>query len=99
MVVLQPAGGGGLSACLRHESRRLAEPAKTIHQFKVSAYNPFICESFRHIPYVDTLHFLRGSQKCFAGVSHNRSLIKSMKITLLLSGMQFVEFSTSVDAF
>ena len=99
MVVLQPAGGGGLSACLRHESRRLAEAAKTIHQFQVSAYNPFICESFRHIPYVDTLHFLRGSQKCFAGVSHNRSLIKSMKITLLLPGMQFVEFSTSVDAF
>ena len=34
-----------------------------------------------------------------AGVSHNRSLIKSMKITLLLSGMHFVEFSTAVDAF
>ena len=31
MVVLQPAGGGGLSACLRHESRRLPEAAKTIH--------------------------------------------------------------------
>ena len=76
MVVLQPAGGGGLSACLRHESRRLPEAAKTIHQCQVSASNPFICESFRHIPYVDTLHFLRGSQKCFAGVSHNRSLIK-----------------------
>ena len=99
MVVLQPAGGGGLSACLRHESRRLPEAAKTIHQCQVSASNPFICESFHHIPYLDTLHFLRGSQKCFAGVSHNRSLIKSMKITLLLSGMQFVEFSTSVDAF
>ena len=76
MVVLQPAGGGGLSACLRHESRRLAEAAKTIHQCQVSASNPFSCESFRHIPYVDTLHFLRGSQNCFAGVSHNRSLIK-----------------------
>ena len=99
MVVLQPAGGGGLSACLRHESRRLPEAAKTIHQCQVSASNPFICESFHHIPYVNTLHFLRGSQNCFAGVSHNRSLIKSMKITLLLSGMQFVEFSTSVDAF
>ena len=60
--------------------------------------NPFICKSFHHIPYVDTLHFLRGSQKCFADVSHNRSLIKSMEITLLLSGMKFVEFSTSVDA-
>ena len=99
MVVLQPAGGGGLSECLRHESRRVPEAAKAIHQCQVSASNPFICESFRHIPYVDTLHFLRGSQTCFAGVSHNRSLIKSMKITLLLSGMQFVEFSTSVDAF
>ena len=86
-------------ACLRHESRRLPEAAKTIHQCQVSASNPFICESFRHIPYVDTLHFLRGSHKCFAGVSRNRSLINSMKITLLLSGMQFVEFSTSVDAF
>ena len=75
------------------------KPPKTIHQCQVSASNPFICEIFRHIPYVDTLHFLRGSQKCFAGVSHNRSLIKSMKITLLLSGMQFVEFPTSVDAF
>ena len=96
MVVLQPAGGGGLSACLRRESRRLAEAAKTIHQCQVSASNPFSCESFRHIPYVDTLHFLRGSQNCFAGVSHNRSLIKSMKIILLLSGM-FV--STSVDTF
>ena len=77
----------------------LPEAAKTIHQCQVSASNPFICESFRDIPYVDTLHFLRGSQKYFAGVSHDRSLIKSMKITLLLSGMQFVEFSTSVDAF
>ena len=77
----------------------LQKAAKTIHQCQISASNPFICESFCHIPYVDTLHFLRGSQKCFAGVSHNRSLIKSMKITLLLSGMQFVEFSTSVDAF
>ena len=75
------------------------KPPKTIHQCQVSASNPFICEIFHHIPYVDTLHFLRGSQKCFAGVSHNRSLIKSMKITLLLSGMQLVEFSTSVDAF
>ena len=39
---------------------------------------------------VDTLHFVTDSQKCFAGVS---------PIALLLSGMQFVEFSTSVDAF
>ena len=73
LVVLQPARGGGLSACLRHESRRLPEAAKTIHQCQVSASNTFICESFLHIPNVDTLHFLRGSQKCFAGVSHNRS--------------------------
>ena len=99
MVVLQPAGGGGLSACLRHDSRRLPEAANTIHQCQISTSNPFIRESFRHIPYVDTLHFLRGSQKYFAGVYHNRSLIKSVKITLILSGMQFVEFSTSVDAF
>ena len=98
-MVLQPTRGGGLSACLRHESRRQPEAARTIHQCQVSASNPFICESFLHIPNVDTLHLLRGSQKCFAGVSHNRSLLKSMKITLLLYGIKFVEFSTSVDAF
>ena len=32
-------------------------------------------------------------------VSHNHYLTKSLQITLLLSGMQIVEFSASVDAF
>ena len=50
-------------------------------------------------PNVDTLHSFRGSQKCVAGVSPNCSLINSMKISLLLSGMQFVEFSTYCDEF
>ncbi len=100
LVVLQPARGGGISACLRHESRRLPAAAKTIHvSVKYQLTILSFVRAFIIIPYIDTLHFLRGSQKCFAGVSHNRSLIKSMKITLLLSGMQFIEFSTSVDAF
>ena len=37
-------------------------------------------------------------KKCFAGVSPNSSLTPSLKITLFLSGMQFVECSASVDA-
>ena len=37
--------------------------------------------------------------KCFAGVFPSRSLTKSLKITLLLSGMHFVKFSTYVDGF
>ena len=71
---------------------RRSEAAKTIPQCQVSASNPYICDSFLHIP-------KRRHLACFAGVSPNCSLIKSLKITLLLSGMQFVEFSTSVDAF
>ena len=50
-------------------------------------------------PKVDSLHFFRGSQKCFVCVSPNHYLTKSLQITLLLSGMQIVEFSASVDAF
>ena len=45
---------------------------------------------------VDTLHFVRGSQEMLCGYF---SYPKSLKITLLLSGMHLVKFSTDVDAF
>ena len=56
-------------------------------------------ESAKIIHQCQVLHFFRGSQKCFVCVSPNHYLTKSLQITLLLSGMQIVEFSASVDAF
>ena len=48
---------------------------------------------------VDTLHFVRGSQEMNYGCLPNRSWTQSLKITLIMSGMHFVKFSTYVDAF
>ena len=48
---------------------------------------------------VDTLHFVSFPRNAVRGVFPSRSLTNSLKITLLLSGMHFVKFSTYVDAF
>ena len=100
LVILQPARSQRLSAGLRHDSWRLPESAKIIHH-SVKYQLPILSlERASFIsPKVDSLHFFRGSQKCFVCVSHNHYLTKSLQITLLLSGMQIVEFSASVDAF
>ena len=101
LVILQPARSQRLSAGLRHDSWRLPESAKIIHQCQVLYQLPILSleRAFFISPKVDSLHFFRGSQKCFVCVSPNHYLTKSLQITLLLSGMQIVEFSASVDAF
>ena len=99
LVILQPARGQRLSAGLRHDSWRLPESAKINISVKYQLPILSLERAFFISPKVDSLHFFRGSQKCFVCVSPNHYLTKSLQITLLLSGMQIVEFSASVDAF
>ena len=99
LVVPQPPRSLGLSTCLRHDSRRLLEAAKTIPGATVSSIRSFHLGELSSYPQTSTPCIsLEVPRKCFAGVSPNSSLTTSLKYTLLLSGMQFVECSASVDA-
>ena len=102
LVVLPSVRSQGLSTGLSHDQWRLPEAAKTIPGTAVSSI------SFRSFHLGDLSLYLQTSspcislevpKKCFAGVFPNRSLTTSLNITLFLSGMPFVEFSTYVDAF
>ena len=101
LVVLQPARSLGLSTSLRHDSWRLLESAKTVPGTAVSSIS---CRSFHlgelsSYPQTSTTCIsLEAPKKCFAGVSPNSSLTKSLNITLLLSWMLFLECSASVDS-
>ena len=102
LVVLPPVRNQGLSASIRQDSWRMPEAAKTIPGTTVASI------SFRSLHLGELSSYPQTSppcislevpNKCFAGVFPNRSLTTSLKITLLLSGMHFVKFSTYVDAF
>ena len=95
LVVPQPALSLGLSTGLPHDSWRLLEGAKTIpdrYSTTVSSIRSFHFGELSSYPQTSTPSIsLEVPKKCVAGVSPNSSLTTSLKITLLLSGMQFVE--------
>ena len=102
LVVLPPVRSQGLSAGLRHDACRLPEAATTIPGTAVSSisFRSFHLGELSSYPQTSPPCIsLEVPMKCFAGVFPNRSLTTSLKITLLLSGMHFVKFSTYVDAF
>ena len=105
LVVLPPVRSQGLSF-RRSESRRM-DTARSCHnntQYRSVKYQlPIILPGRAFFIYSNFATFLsldlEVPKKCFAGVFPNRSLTTSLKITLLLSGMHFVKFSTYVDGF
>ena len=99
LVVPQPARSLGLSTGLRHDSWRLLGATKTIPGTTVSSIRSFHLGELSSYPQTSTPCIsLEVPKKCFAGVSPNSSLTTALKITLFLSGIQFVECSASVDA-
>ena len=97
LVVLPPVRSQGLSAGLSHDAWRLPEAATTIPGTAVSSI------SFRSFHLGELSSYPQTSPPCislevpkklFAGIFPNRALTTSLKITLLLSGMHFVKFST-----
>ena len=102
LVVLPPARSQGPVVGLSHDSWRLPEAAKTIPGTAVSSitFRSFHLGELSSYPHTSTPCIsLEVPKKCFAGIFPTRSLTKSLKITLLLSGVHLVKFSTDVDAF
>ena len=102
LVVLPPVRSRGLSAGLRHDSWTLPDAAKTVPGTAVSSISFLSFHLGELSSYPQTSPpciSLEVPKKCFASVFPNCSLTTSLKITLLLSGMPFVKFSTYVDAF
>ena len=90
LVVLPPVRSQGLSVGLSHDSCRLPEAAKTIPGTAVSSitFRSVHLEELSSYPQTSTPCIsLKVPKKCFAGIFPTRSLTKSLKITLLLSGM------------
>ena len=102
LVVLPPVRSQGLSAGLSHDAWRLPEAATTMPGTAVSSisFRSFQLGELSSSPETSPPGIsLEVPKKCFADVFPNRSLTTPLKITLLLSGMHFVKFSTYVDAF